>query len=424
MQATSLSLVGLCAATKLLDGGVFPASEGFSVQPQRVSLGRFPNSGAAQLDLRQPMSCSHISRSHVVPSRVVPFAGVPSATGVSSALSMARPAEGGEGVEGEKRLNAGVPRGLAALWSGVTKLATHNPRPSGDASDGPVPEGARRLSSLCTDEGADTCSIEAEGCGISSIIDCLENGDYDKHTCQRLTYALCESSVDQLSPQTVVPEVAVQRLADADKALVDGRMMDAVAAFDDLREWFSASVCQSLEETLCVMLHRTPVSFYRNPTAKLPNGQEIKPDSYRGGYHGTAHVPPALALKQGLAVRGPNTDLLDHVQEAGNSAFRGATPTVSDPDGLFGAALWANEGGWVYDIRHVPTWNADLNLQGRRARELGYGDNLLTGEVELVIPGYIPPENIKRYGQVEMVHGIACVRTWHENPAYIERYHL
>lgn len=287
--------------------------------------------------------------------------------------------------------------------------------PHRDAQDEAVHAG-QTIASLC-DPAAPSCAVAGD-CDLASVINGLSEGGFSQDTAQRLMYVLCESALADESSQLFLPNNALKRLADADSALAAGRMRDAVIAFDDLRRCLPASVCDALEVSLCQMLHQTSIAFLRNPEAILPDGAPVPPDSHRGGYHGTARVPPALALSQGLAVRGPNTRLLEHVMGAGDSAFRGATPTVSDPEGLFGAALWANEGGWVYDIRQVPTWNADLHLQGRRAQQVGYSDNLLSGEVELVIPGYIPPDKIKRYGQVVLVHGIPRVKTWHDNPNY------
>jgi hypothetical protein len=265
----------------------------------------------------------------------------------------------------------------------------------------------------------ETCDFD-EQCGLGVLIDLLSEVQVEQGARQRLAYALCESALDRVPLDTMVPTVALDHLVAADQALVTGRMADAVDAFDGLRTELPLPVCEVLEQSLAVQLQRTPVSFFRTPMASLPNGEMVPPDSYRGGYHGSGSVQPEQALTVGLAVRGPNLSLQDHVLEAGGTAFRGATPMVSDPDGLAGAALWASEGGWVYDIRHVPTWNANMQLQGRCEKEVGYADNLLSGELELVIPGYIPPEKIRRYGQVEVLHGIACVRHWHDNPKFRE----
>lgn len=305
-------------------------------------------------------------------------------------------------------------RPLCGGAGGVSRLKMAVPH--SEAQDDAVHAG-QTIASLCDPAVAPSCAV-AGGCDLASVINGLSVCGFSQDTTQRLRYALCESALADESSQLFLPNNALKRLADADLALAAGRMREAVIAFDDLRHCLPVSVCEALEVSLCQMLHRTSVAFLRNPEAILPDGASVPPDSHRGGYHGTARVPPALALSQGLAVRGPNTRLLEHVMGAGDSAFRGATPTVSDPEGLFGAALWANEGGWVYDIRQVPTWNADLHLQGRRAQQVGYSDNLLSGEVELVIPGYIPPDKIKRYGQVVLVHGIPRVKTWHDNPNY------
>ena len=54
-----------------------------------------------------------------------------------------------------------------------------------------------------------------------------------------------------------------------------------------------------------------------------------------------------------------------HALQEGNSAFRGTTKLVTFPDGV-GAAAWADEGGYVYEVTCVPTWDLNKHLQGRR----------------------------------------------------------
>lgn len=403
MQSLSVSLAGLSASALLLSPSVVPQGEAFAIGATPAHLGRLAQGGARPADLREPgASASPLLRAGPVSAA---RRELPALKMLSPQLETSEP----EGIPD------GIRQRLASLMSGNFGVS----RPTAEKAPEVVSETAQAFANLCDPAAAESCSLEGN-CGISSIIECLEKGDYDQNTCQRLTYALCESGVAELTEQTYVPDVAIKCLADADLALVEGRMQDALAAFDEMRQWFSEPACVALEKTMGMMLQRTPLAFFRKPEAILPSEKPVPPDSYRGGYHGTAHVPPSVALKQGLAVRGPNTHLLDHVMETGGTAFRGATPTVSDPNGMFGAALWANEGGWVYDIRQVPTWNADMHLQGRRAQQVGvgYSDNLLSGEVELTIPGYIPPEKIKRYGQVEIIHGIPRVRTWHDNPSF------
>lgn len=163
---------------------------------------------------------------------------------------------------------------------------------------------------------------------------------------------------------------------------------------------------------------RPPVTAV--PKAILPDGRELAPDSYTGGYHGTAEVPPEVALKTGLPAHGDNWNLLDHVLQRGNSAFRGTTTYVTDPERGAGAAYWAGEGGWVYDVAHVPTWDVNLELEGRCPMPDGsFKGNLMVGENEYAIPAAVSPEHIRRWGKVEAdPAGHLIVHTWHDNPAF------
>eukprot|EP00966_Prymnesium_polylepis_P313428 7242656-Prymnesium_polylepis.1 len=70
-------------------------------------------------------------------------------------------------------------------------------------------------------------------------------------------------------------------------------------------------------------------------------------------------------LAHGLPARGTDPDLLRHAMQAGNSAFRGTTKLITFPDGG-GAAAWADDGGYVYEITCVPSWDVNKHLQGRR----------------------------------------------------------
>jgi hypothetical protein len=155
------------------------------------------------------------------------------------------------------------------------------------------------------------------------------------------------------------------------------------------------------------------------PHAILPTGQVAPPDGYEGGYHGTHHIPPQVALRDGLPAHGTDWRLLEHVLQQGNSAFRGTTLQPADPLGECGAAQWAREGGWVYDIRNVPTWDVNKQLDGRWKMPDGWHGNPVYGENEFAIPARIPPQNIARWGVVEADRmGLLYVRDWVPNPAY------
>lgn len=156
------------------------------------------------------------------------------------------------------------------------------------------------------------------------------------------------------------------------------------------------------------------------PRAILPDGREARPDHYGGGFHGTTQVQPTVALKQGLPQRGADWRLKEHSEQKGCSAYRGCTLVASEPITGNGAAYWAGKGGWVYEIRGVPSWNVNRQLEGRVKTIQGmYRGNLMHGENEIAIPARVPSERIKAYGQVEEdSSGRLFVKTWIQNPDY------
>ncbi|MHB2018929.1 MAG: hypothetical protein ACYCW6_18440 [Candidatus Xenobia bacterium] len=157
------------------------------------------------------------------------------------------------------------------------------------------------------------------------------------------------------------------------------------------------------------------------PHAILPDGSEAAPTDYGGGFHGTSEVPPEVALKDGLPAHGDDWNLLEHVYQDGNSAFRGATRYITDPVRDTGAAYWAGQGGWVYDVEHVPTWDVNALLEDRIPNPDGFGyrSNPVYGENEMAIPGHILPQNIRRWGQVASdATGHLYVPDWHDNPGF------
>jgi len=173
------------------------------------------------------------------------------------------------------------------------------------------------------------------------------------------------------------------------------------------------------------------------PTGAAPSGLQdcgarigssfIPPDSCQGGYYGHDDtLSPASVLEHGLPARGSDWDLLRHAEQAGNSAFRGTTKLVTFPDGV-GAAAWADEGGYVFEITCVPSWDVNKHLQGRRmvsdyaTGASRYGGNLALGEHEHAIPARVPPEHIKRYGCVVLsAAGVPFVprNAWVANPRW------
>jgi len=156
-------------------------------------------------------------------------------------------------------------------------------------------------------------------------------------------------------------------------------------------------------------------------------GVRIPPDSCRGGYYGCgSRLDPEEVLRTGLPSRGDNWDLGEHSLQLGGSAFRGTTAQVMYPDGA-GAAAWADEGGYVYELCCVPTWDVNKHLQGRRlVSDLAvgtdrYGGNLMGGELEYAVPSSVPASHIKRYGRVvRSSRGFPFVpkNTWVYNPNF------
>lgn len=174
------------------------------------------------------------------------------------------------------------------------------------------------------------------------------------------------------------------------------------------------------------------------PTARVGDSPPIPPDGHYGGYHGTAvpsgadpHAVIRETFNNGLPARGGNMDLNRHAREldAGaadfdqRSAFRGTTQMPASPDGSSGAAVWADEGGVVYQIDGVPTWDVNRALEGRVKNPDGtFGGNLMHGEQEHAILSGVPTHRIMRAGVVETNrNGIQYVRTWVPNPNYAPR---
>jgi len=153
--------------------------------------------------------------------------------------------------------------------------------------------------------------------------------------------------------------------------------------------------------------------------AVLPDGSKAAPSSHQGGYYGTNVVNPKAALKHGLPGRGSDWRLKEHSEEAGNSAFRGTTLVVSEPVTGNGAAYWAGEGGWVFEIRKVPSWDVNALLAGRVQTLAGFRGNLMHGENEIAIPAKVAPQNIKAYGKVVSENGRLKVKDWIKNPAFV-----
>jgi len=156
-------------------------------------------------------------------------------------------------------------------------------------------------------------------------------------------------------------------------------------------------------------------------------GVRIPPDSCRGGYYGCgSRLDPEEVLRTGLPARGDNWDLSEHALQLGGSAFRGTTAQVLYPDGA-GAAAWADEGGYVYELCCVPTWDVNKHLMGRRlVSDLAvgkdrFGGNLMRGELEYAVAAGVPASHVKRYGRVVLSSGglpFVPKGAWVENPNF------
>lgn len=133
----------------------------------------------------------------------------------------------------------------------------------------------------------------------------------------------------------------------------------------------------------------------RVQTARLPNGRLVPPSHRGGGYHGTSEIAPADAFRDGLPARGTDVGLENQVVQGANRAFRGTTATPMTPTGEAGAAHWAGEGGWVYQIDGVPTWDVNALLEGQRVTPGGFAGNLMAGELEGAIPARVPASRIQ-----------------------------
>ena len=181
----------------------------------------------------------------------------------------------------------------------------------------------------------------------------------------------------------------------------------------------SDTLVQQIQHKLLQPAVRLTERVAKKPVAILPDGTEVAPSSHGGGYHGTNEISPKNALKFGLPAKGNDWRLKEHSEAAGGSAFRGTTPFVYEPTSGQGAAAWAGEGGWVFQIAKVPTWDVNALLAGRVERPVGFRGNLMHGECEMAIPAKVKPEQIKAYGKVVAdQQGRLKVDNWIQNPKF------
>jgi hypothetical protein len=145
----------------------------------------------------------------------------------------------------------------------------------------------------------------------------------------------------------------------------------------------------------------------------LVNGIKIKPLTYPKLFHGTdratlgvnADVPAkevaAKIYADGLPGRGDNIDLIQHAANAPNRAFRGTTEAMQTQDREAGALLWADEGGFVIELKNVKGYDVNAELEARVPKPDGsFGGNSVHGEIEIAVPGRIKPEQVEQVYEV------------------------
>lgn len=197
---------------------------------------------------------------------------------------------------------------------------------------------------------------------------------------------------------TTAVELTVEQqhlIVEGEAAVVRGEMHAAVATFDRLEaSGMAAAKVREMEAAVAAKYSKTPISAYRNPSAMV-NGKSVAPTAWGGKrYYGTDALAPEQVFNEGLPARGPNLDLQMHAEGAADTAFRGTCTMPMTPDAETGAAAWAGEGGWVYEIDSAATWDVNASLEGR-VRSFGrFRGNLVPGENEHAMLAGVPRERI------------------------------
>lgn len=161
---------------------------------------------------------------------------------------------------------------------------------------------------------------------------------------------------------------------------------------------------------------------YKEPVAAvLPNGREIPCTFVGDGFHGTSKYTPEQVFADGIPPKGNDRRLYEHALGNESSAFRGTTayPSIS-PNGQ-GAVYWADVGGWVYEIEHVPMWSLEKELQGQVPGPTGFENCPNVGELEQATPARIEVNRIVRAFVVEagrVRHGqqLLLAKLWKPSP--------
>lgn len=168
-----------------------------------------------------------------------------------------------------------------------------------------------------------------------------------------------------------------------------------------------------------------PHTKFQFPTsATLPSGKAVEASGVaKALYHGANVAPETILANNGFPARGNNPDILNHVNEGTDTMFRGATTDVTnmDRDNAIGAAHWADDGHWVYQIAEVPYWDTNKVLDGQvwNPLEHRFGGNPKRGENEMAIPAEIPLAHIVAWGKVQRSPaGQLHVPHWISNPHF------
>jgi hypothetical protein len=119
------------------------------------------------------------------------------------------------------------------------------------------------------------------------------------------------------------------------------------------------------------------------------------------GWHGTSMSPESLQAQGGFVARGTNMDLYEHIVEPPNaqpSGYIGTTAAPLTPDLAGGAAHWADEGGYVYEIEAGEAW--DTHQIWEANRDILTGDHPARGELEVAVRGNVPWDRVRGWRQV------------------------
>lgn len=148
------------------------------------------------------------------------------------------------------------------------------------------------------------------------------------------------------------------------------------------------------------------------PIRATVGGRPVESTGSSTVYHGTDISPEQVLAEGGLGMRETgrnNTDLIEHMLQAPDSAFRGSSATAEIP------AEFAGEGGYVYRIEGVPGY--DINtIIGQPGVSTNIGGRWVVplAESEIAIPRKIPLDKIISWGRVsETPTGRLVVREWH-----------